>query len=417
MPLTEADLAVLINQVKAAGDGRAYAGSRANWGHLYTIGSRPVYFELENADIDAVGAWLNTESLSSDSEAHFDERNLADYDLFNVKYLILPQDHPPPVPAFLLARSGRHTLWEVDTSGYLEVVDTVAPAIAADRNDIGPQMAGFMESPDLEQLRLPTVAFNGAAAASPTLGNAGTSPGSAGTVTTQTAALEDGAFSGEVTANRRAVVLLKTTYEPGWQVTVDGVSTQPIMVAPSFVGVTVPPGSHSVVFRFATYPYYAPLLALGLITFLVLVFVPRRLATRGILVVEERTAMDQPAATGIPGRWVGALQRIEGWHTPHTTRYAVGSLGIAAVLALAIAGVVNLTTSQPDAAQASAYVNAGLSAQSQGRIADAREDYRQALAHDPRNKFAYYNLGTIDSQQGHTDLALGRLLCRPRVRR
>jgi hypothetical protein len=402
-----ADLAVLVNQVKAAGDGRAYAGTKGNWGHEYTVGFRPVYLQLENADIDAVGAWLNTESLSSDAEAHFDERNLADYDLFNIKYLILPQDHPPPVPAYMLTRSGRHTLWEVATSGYLEVVDTVAPAIVADRNDLGPQTAGFMESPDLQQLRFPTVAFNGAAAASPTLGNAGPSPGSAGTVTTQSAALEDGVFSGELMANRRAVVLLKATDEPGWQVSVDGVSAQPIMVAPSFVGVTVPPGRHSVVFRFATYPYYAPLLALGLITFLALVFVPRRLGSRAIVVAEEHPPMDEPVATAIPARWVGALQRIEGWRTPRTTRYAIASLGIAAVLALTVAGVVNLTTSQPDAVQASAYVNAGLSAQSQGRIADAREDYRQALAHDPRNKFAYYNLGIIDSQQGHSDLAVG----------
>ena len=120
-----ADLAVLINQVKAAGDGRAYGGASANWGREYTIGSRPVYLELENADVDAVGQGPNTESLSSDVEVHFDERNLADYDLFNIKYLILPQDHPPPVPAYLLARSGRHTLWEVATSGYLEVVDTL----------------------------------------------------------------------------------------------------------------------------------------------------------------------------------------------------------------------------------------------------------------------------------------------------
>jgi hypothetical protein len=375
-----ADLAVLINQVKAAGDGRAYAGSRANWGHLYTIGSRPVYFELENANVDAIGAWLNTESISSDPEAHFDERNLADYDLFNIKYLILPQDHPPPVPAYLLARSGRHMLWEVDTSGYLEVVDTVAPAIAADRTDIGPQMAGFMESNDLQQLRFPTVAFDGAAAASPTLDNAGTSAGPAGTVTTQTAALEDGVFSAEVTANRRAVVLLKTSFEPGWQVSVDGVSAQPIMVAPSLVGVAVPPGSHSVVFRFATYPYYAPLLALGLLAFLMLVFVPRRLGARASGVVAEPAASGKPAARKTPSRRAGALQGIKSWRwhwrpprttrfgvksppdgpaanekpvwrvgallpigrwrPPRSTRFAVGSLAIAAVLSLVVVGVV-----------------------------------------------------------------------------
>jgi tetratricopeptide (TPR) repeat protein len=121
---------------------------------------------------------------------------------------------------------------------------------------------------------------------------------------------------------------------------------------------------------------------------------------------EEGVALDEPVAKEIPARRVRALQLIEGWRTPRATRYAGGSLAIAAVLALAIAGVVNLTTSQPDAVQASAYVNAGLSAQSQGLIADAREDYQQALAHDPRNKLAYYNLGSIDSQQGHTELAV-----------
>jgi hypothetical protein len=314
-----ADLAVLINQVKAAGDGRAYGGASYNWGREYTIGIRPVYLELENADVDAVGQGPNTQSLSSDVEVHFAERNLADYDLFNVKYLILPQDHPPPVPAYLLARSGRHTLWEVATSGYLEVVDTIAPPIVADRNDIGPQTAGFMESNALQQLRFPTVAFNGAAAASATLGSASTSPSSAGTVTTQSAALEDGLFSGEVTANRRAVVLLKTTAEPGWQVSVDGVSAQPIMVAPSFVGVTVPPGPHSVVFHFATYPYYAPLLALGLITFLVLMFVPRRPGARAIVVVDEPVAMNEPVAKEVRARRVAVLQLIEGWR-PHRKR-------------------------------------------------------------------------------------------------
>src|SRR5205807_4048072 len=206
-----ANLAVLINVVKTAGDGRAYAGTKGNWGHVYTVGDRPVYLELENADVDAIGSWLNTESISSDAEANFDERNLADYDLFNIKYLILPQDHPPPVPAFLLERSGRHTPWKVASSGYLEVVDTVAPAIGEARNDVGPQTAGFMESNALRQLMFPTVAFNGAPAAPPTLSSALTPSTSAGGVADQTAALDDGVFSGQVTANRPAVVLLKAT--------------------------------------------------------------------------------------------------------------------------------------------------------------------------------------------------------------
>jgi Flp pilus assembly protein TadD len=401
-----ADLSVLINMVRAAGDGRAYAGTKGNWGHEYTIGDRPVYLELENADVDAIGSWLNTESISSDAEANFDERNLADYELFNIKYLILPQDHPPPVPARLLAHSGRHTLWEVATSGYLEVVDTIAPAIVEDRNDVGPQTAGFMESNALQQLQFPTVAFDGAQAAPPTLTGAVTHSTPAGSVGSQTAALDDGVFSGRVTANRSAVVLLKTTYEPGWQVTVDGASAQPIMVAPTFVGVAVTPGTHTVVFSFAAYPYYPELLALGLITFLALALVPGRLTASGVAMTDERAAPSTQAPRAVRIRTTRGIPRFGRWHRPTATRLAIAPLVVATVLALAIAGIVNLTTSQPDSVQAAAYISAGVTAQSEGRISDAREDYRQALAHDPRNKFAYFNLGTIESQQGNASLAI-----------
>jgi Flp pilus assembly protein TadD len=400
-----ADLSVLINQVKAAGDGRAYAGTRANWGRDYTVGSRPVYFELENADVDGVGAWLNTESLSSDPEAHFDETNLADYDLFNVKYMILPQGHPPPVPAYLLARSGRHTLWEVATSGYLEVVDTVGPPVVADRNDIGPQTAGFMESQALQQLRFPTVAFNGAAAALPTLDTTSSSSAAAGIVTTQSALLDDGTFSGQVTATRRAVVLLKATYEPGWQVSVDGLSAQPIMVAPSFVGVTVPPGTHSIVFRFATYPFYAPLLAVGVLTLLALIFVPRRRRTVAAVVGDRTVSVGAQRPRATPDWTAELMRRVTGLREQRRIRLASASVAVLAVAALVVAGIANLTTSRPDGVQATTYVDAGLSAQGQGRIAEAREDYRQALAHDPRNALAYFDLGTIEDQQGNTGLA------------
>jgi Tfp pilus assembly protein PilF len=194
--------------------------------------------------------------------------------------------------------------------------------------------------------------------------------------------------------------LLKTTYDPGWQVTVDGVSVQPIMVAPSFVGVSVTAGRHSIVFRFVSYPYYPLLLALGLIALLALILVPRRLATRTVAVTGETVGPEE--ATGL----VGALRLTSGWRRPRNTRYAIGLLAVVTVLALAAAGIVNLTTSQPDAEQAAAYVSAGLTAQSQGHLDDAIEDYRQALAHEPRDTVAYYDLGTVQSTQGDLSLAV-----------
>jgi uncharacterized membrane protein YfhO len=71
-------------------------------------------------------------------------------------------------------------------------------------------------------------------------------------------------------------VLLKATYDPRWTVTVDGQSAKPEMMAPSLVGVEVPPGNHVVRFKYVPYSHYPLLLAIGALTLLALVLIPRR---------------------------------------------------------------------------------------------------------------------------------------------
>lgn len=58
------------------------------------------------------------------------------------------------------------------------------------------------------------------------------------------------------------------------------------------------------------------------------------------------------------------------------------------------------SSAQSDAQQASAALSAGLLAQNQGKTQEAINDYKKVLAHDPKNKYAYYNLGLIDQQAG-----------------
>jgi hypothetical protein len=262
-------LSQLLMQARMLGPGRVYAGTKTNWGHQYTIGSVPAYMALENGQFDAIGMWLNTQSLSSDVEVRFDENNAAQYDLFNIRYLVMPSNRAPSVNATLVARDGRHALWQVDSTGYLEVVDTIGPPIIADRGNIGRQSAAFLQSAQLSARQFPTVSFDGAPAADPTV-SAGSAPqGSAGSVAIESSAPADGVFSANVTANRPAVVLLKSTYDPGWHAAVDGAEAHTQMIAPSFVGVAVPAGNHVVVFRYVAYSHYPLLLALGVITLLV----------------------------------------------------------------------------------------------------------------------------------------------------
>jgi Bacterial membrane protein YfhO len=282
-----ADLARLISMIQAKGDGRAYAGTKANWGHQYAIAYVPVYKELENADVDQLGMWLNTTSISSDVEARFDEGNPAQYDLFNIRYLILPSGRQPSVAAKEIARSGRHILYQVATSGFLEVVDTIGPPVVADRTNMGQANAAILHGADLAARRLPTVAFDGAAAADPTLVPGAAPSTSPGEVMFQGNQAADGTYGGFVTAARSAVVMLKVSYDPRWTAQVDGKDVPTQMVAPSFVGVPVSAGSHSITFKYQPYPYYPELLLLGALTLLALYFAPRW----GVL-----------APTGDPGR-------------------------------------------------------------------------------------------------------------------
>jgi Gpi18-like mannosyltransferase len=274
------DLDRLVAIVKARHDGRVYAGLRANWGQQYRVGSVPVYAWLADRSVDEIGFVFRTiTSLSTDVEVAFDEDNPAQYQMLNIRYLILPSNHRPPVPAKLLASSGRHRLYEVQTSGYFQVVDR-APPVSANRTSIEHTTKAFRNSSLASQGVYPSVAFAGAATLPPTYAGKAPPAGSAGAVLAQSNTLQNGRFDATVRVNRPAVVLLKATYDPRWTVKVDGIGAKTEMMAPSLVGVEVPVGRHVVRFRYAPYRQYVPLLAIGALTLVALVLFPRRARLR-----------------------------------------------------------------------------------------------------------------------------------------
>jgi len=262
----------LVQEAQARGPGRVYAGIWADSCKAYMEGLVAGCQALLGYQVDSIGFSLRTTSLASDFEANFDDSNPAQYDLFNVRYVILPSGRQPPVPASLIEQDGGAALWEVQTSGYVDVVDTVPPAIAANRSNLYQQAGFFLQSDLLTQGRYPTVAFAGEPAAPPTLSGEEQPSGPAGSVEFEDDALADGVVTVQVVANRPAMVILKSSFDPRWQVIVDGVPLAPQMVAPSFVGRTVPAGPHTVVFRYQPFPYYDVLFAIGALAFIGLWF-------------------------------------------------------------------------------------------------------------------------------------------------
>ena len=66
-------------------------------------------------------------------------------------------------------------------------------------------------------------------------------------------------------AERDAIAVLAASYHGRWTATVDGKEAKTQIVAPSFVAVNVPTGTHRVVFQYEPYPgtNYALLFALA----------------------------------------------------------------------------------------------------------------------------------------------------------
>jgi hypothetical protein len=270
-----AQMDVLIERAKSLGGGRVYSGHRFRWGDQYVVGFLPGNARLTARDADAVGLTLRTGGLTSDIETVFDESNPAHYELLNVRYLIFPEDRTPLVPAKLIERSGRHVLWGVETTGYLKVIETIAPLKFDNRTILAANKA-FLSSDLIERGLHPTVAFGGADPATPTLDSAVEHDGPAGVVSKQFDSHLTGTYGGSVEMRRRGVVMLKSGFDPGWIATVDGVSRPTFMVAPTFVGVEVEPGEHRVRFEYRSRTNYPLLFLIGAVTLATLHFAKRR---------------------------------------------------------------------------------------------------------------------------------------------
>jgi hypothetical protein len=270
-------IAPLLARVRTSGDGRVYAGLPDNWGAAFVVGQVPVFKYLESQDIDEVGYTLRTASLMTDPEYHFDQSNPGDYALFGVRDLLLPTGMSPPVSARPVMTRGHYSLWELPTVGYVSVVQAVG-TVAEDRTDVGQVSVPFLHSGLPGEGRTLLVDWDGTG--SPSTAGAGTAGrttvvGRPGAVVTQRSRLTVGTASATVEMVRPGLVVLSASYDPGWHVTVDGIPSAPVMVAPALVAVRVGPGTHRIAFRYAGYAGYPVLMVLSVLV-LVGAFVAER---------------------------------------------------------------------------------------------------------------------------------------------
>ncbi len=262
----------LLADLKTLPPARAYAGRGANWGKEYKVGSVPVYALLAVSQIDNPGYLYHALSLNADIEGYLDESRPATFNLFNLRYIIVPEGQPAPAGAQLLGAYGRHRLYQVPTTGYFDLVDSDL-TLYGGREAWFEAARAWLQSGLVEARQHPRIVFG----LKPE-GEGDTLPLSAapeilpsrqqsqqepcGQIVSE--AVAGNSYRVEFEAGRACWLMLKSTFHPGWRATLDGKPAETEMLAPSFVGVAVEPGRHQAALTYTPGGLRLWLLAAGL---------------------------------------------------------------------------------------------------------------------------------------------------------
>ncbi len=266
----------LARDAVSRGAGRVYGGSRNNWGQTYTVGQVPVYAVLNALDVEAPGFTLRAASLSVDVEGYLNPDDPSQLRLLGIRWLIYPESRAAPAGAALVRALGVHRLYELPGITGLVAVGDISGVVAADNRTVGRATLGFLQSGRADRGSYDAVAFQSDPVLALTAPQGGAAPG---TVLRSFENGDDGRYRADVSLTRPGVVVLKVSYHGRWKAFVDGAAVPIGMVAPSFVGVPVPAGNHTVQFRFVSADRHVPLLLLAVLAFTAL-FLGERLLRR-----------------------------------------------------------------------------------------------------------------------------------------
>jgi hypothetical protein len=275
-----ADVAPLLDYVRTAGDGRLYLGTQTNWGKHFTVGVGPADIWIVDQNVDQISSQGWAASLMEGPQALFDEHRLSNYQIFGVKYLILPPTQHPHVPADLIMQNGPYSLYQVRDVGYLSLL-SVSGSADVNKATIS-RLSGVTLRSDYVERHV-TVAVN-----YPSTDNNVVLPtyfpsGPIGTVSHEHIDWTNGLVSAFVTMNEPGNLVVSTSFDPDWQVFVDGHLATTQMVSPALLSVPLSTGLHAVTFQYRGFRWMLPLVLLALVGYIVARGTSRRLATKEAL--------------------------------------------------------------------------------------------------------------------------------------
>ncbi len=274
----------VLSTLRQLPPGRTFAGLRTDWGARLQLGDLNFRDLLTFNGIEGISVPYQSVSLNADLTWFFDYTNPAHYRLFNVRYVVAPTDVRMPPFLSVVSKVAQYTLYQGPDAGYFELGGADVQFVGT-QHDYQDASHAWFDSPLPAAGVFPAVDVGGGR--SPLL--AKVLPLSEGRAVLGTLSADPGAPRGRVvsavdladthTANievtRPSTLVLKVTYHPNWDATIDGKPVPTFMVMPSYIGVNVAPGPHQVQLHYRARTSRTALFLLGAVT-LVASFVAER---------------------------------------------------------------------------------------------------------------------------------------------
>jgi len=255
------------------GSGRVYMGLPATFGSKMRFQDLSFYNLLNFYAIEALPPPGGGGSLSGDFIWDFNDQVAADFDLWNVRWMVAPSDYAAAPFLTPVLQTQRYTLYEAPTSGYGRFGRIIARDAHATQQSLFGVNLAWERGPSSEQGEFirhdyPAKQIGEGALSVPDCPDGGSIPFQS---------FDAGLLRFVAECATDSTFIIKTTWHPNWEVTVDGAIVQDFMVSPSYIGVPFPAGRHAITAVYRPTPAKQPLAILGLIAIAVLLLLRGRL--------------------------------------------------------------------------------------------------------------------------------------------
>jgi len=301
--------------------GRVWSGPTGGWAGNFQIAKSQAYSFLTLAGFDELSFLYHSLSWSADVTAEINERDPYQAQLFAMRAALAPVSQAMPAYFKRRAVHGRLAVYEVSSEGYFGLAD-IGARYEGPLTTVLNRDWRWMNDPALRAGAV--VALGGDFKEVPEWKVYQALPPLDPKFSTPRGEIISESKEGETYRARLAILrpcyaLLKVTYFPGQQATVDGKPAPIFRVYPNFCAIPVGPGEHQVVVRYRPGPIKGILLVTGV-----------------LLVGLIAQAMRMPAYAEMEHRIASRLSKLATpWDTPRTrTALALAALILLFVRAL-----------------------------------------------------------------------------------